>query len=140
MRPSISRTLHTSILLAVALGVCACSTADRIKQKYFPSDAGTSGARTSDAKKPDTAAPDTRTPEEKAADRAVASQVKAALQADGSVYADHLDIDSKRGVVSLSGWVSTEEEARQVVSDAKAVPGVQRVVDRIERKEDFSHY
>jgi hyperosmotically inducible periplasmic protein len=140
MRPTISRTLRTSILLAIVLGVCACSTVDRIKQKYFAPDTGTSEARTSDTKKPDTATADTRTAEERAADRAVASQVKAALQADGSVYADHLDIDSKRGVVSLSGWVSSEEEARQVVSDAKAVPGVQRVVDRIERKEDFSHY
>jgi len=140
MRPTISRTLRTSILLAIALGVCACSTVDRIKQKYFPPDTGTSEARTSDTKKPDTATPDTRTAEEKAADRAVARQVKAALQADASVYADHLDIDSKRGVVSLSGWVSTEEEARQIVSDAKAVPGVQRVVDSIERKEGGSHY
>jgi hyperosmotically inducible periplasmic protein len=140
MRPTICRTLRTSILLAIALGVCACSTVDRIKQKYFAPDTGTSEARSSDTKKPDTATPDARTAEERAADRAVASQVKAALQADGSVYADHLDIDSKRGVVSLSGWVSSEEEARQVVSDAKAVPGVQRVVDHIERKQDFSHY
>ena len=75
---------------------------------------------------------DTRTTEERAQDQAIVERVKAALQADPTVYAEHIDVSAKRGVVSLSGWVMSDPESRQAKADSVAVPGVRRVENRLE--------
>ncbi|HEX4586133.1 MAG TPA: BON domain-containing protein [Burkholderiaceae bacterium] len=83
-------------------------------------------------------APDPRTAQERGADEAVAAQVEAALQSDDIIYARHIDVEARRGVVWLTGWVITADQARKAVIVASAVPGVQRVVDGIEVKDYFS--
>jgi osmotically-inducible protein OsmY len=105
-----AHALRLAGLFTIALAVSACSTADR------------------------------RTQEEKAADRAIAEQVKAVLLADSNVYAEHIDIDAKRGVVWLSGWVSSADEKRAAASDTQSVPGVRRVVDGMEIMDWTTHY
>jgi len=97
------------IALAVALSTLACSTPDR------------------------------RTAEERAADQAIAAQVEAALLADQNIYARHIDIDAKGGVVWLTGWVLSADESRAAVQTSAAVPGVRRVVDGVEVKDYFPH-
>lgn len=77
-------------------------------------------------------APQARNPDDPAADRALAEQVRAALHADPNLYAEHVDIDVKRGVVRLSGFVYTAREERLALQDSAAVPGAQRVVDGLE--------
>ena len=104
-----SRARGAVIALAVALGTLACSTPDR------------------------------RTAEERAADQAVAAQVEAALLADQNIYARHIDVDAKGGVVWLTGWVLSADESRVAVQTSAAVPGVRRVVDGVEVKDYFPH-
>ena len=43
-----------------------------------------------------------------------------------------IDVDSSNGVVTLSGHLATREARRNAVHDASKVPGVRRVVDKID--------
>jgi len=102
--------LRAAVWLALAFGAVACST------------------------------PDPRTEEERAADQAIAGQVRGALLADANLYANHIDVNARRGVVWLTGWVTSSEESRAAVRDSETVPGVQRVVDQIEVVDWSVHY
>ena len=75
---------------------------------------------------------DTRTAEERAQDHAIVERVRAALDADPEVYAAHIDVSAKCGVVSLSGWVMSDPESREAKLASTSVPGVQRVENGIE--------
>lgn len=86
------------------------------------------------------ATPDPRTEEQRAADRAVEAQVRAALHADADLYAAHIDVQTRYGVVWLTGWVVTADESKLAVRDSQSVPGVQRVVDQIELMDWETHY
>ncbi len=86
------------------------------------------------------ATPNHRTPEERAADQEVAGRVEDALRADPNVFARHVDVDVRRGVVWLTGWVMSADEERDAVRISKAVPGVQKVVDQIEIDDYFTHW
>ena len=73
-----------------------------------------------------------RTEAQRAVDDAVTVRVAQALLADANLYARHIDADTTRGIVHLSGYVwSTNEpyEAQRVVA---TVPGVTAVVDQPE--------
>jgi hypothetical protein len=73
-----------------------------------------------------------KTVEQRAADRDMADQVQAALNADKLLFARHINVRADDGVVTLGGYVWTPpelEEARQI---AQTVPGVTKVVDRLE--------
>jgi osmotically-inducible protein OsmY len=83
--------------------------------------------------------PDRRTAQERVADQAIAAQVEAALGADQGVYSQHIDIDARRGVVWLTGWVLSANEEKEAVRTSAAVPGVRRVVDGLEVKDYFPH-
>jgi osmotically-inducible protein OsmY len=85
------------------------------------------------------ATPDRRSAEERTSDGAIVARVEAALNADPEVYTHHIDIESKRGVVWLTGWVLSADDSRRAVSTTASVPGVVRVVDGIEVKDYFPH-
>ncbi len=73
-----------------------------------------------------------RTAAEHAADDALTARVEQALAADPNIYARHIDVDSTRGVVHLSGYVWSSNELYEAQRIAAAVPGVTEVVDQLE--------
>jgi osmotically-inducible protein OsmY len=101
--PRAGHAVRGAVVVAVALGATACSTSR-----------------------------DTRTADEREQDRAIVERAKAMLEADPTVYAAHIDITAKRGVVSLGGWVMSDAESRAAKLDIARVPGVRRVDDRID--------
>jgi len=103
------RLMHAAAALVVALGVAGCS------------------------------APEPRTPEQQVADRVLAGRVEAALRANPYVDVDHVTIDVNRGIVTVSGLVGDEWDWRRALQICEAVPGVQRVIDRLELIEYGSH-
>jgi len=71
--------------------------------------------------------PPRRTDAERSADAATAAHVEAALLADPSIYARHIEVAVDRGVVQLGGFVWSSTEYRLARRDAASVPGVTRV-------------
>lgn len=67
-------------------------------------------------------------------DAMLTSKVKAALHADNSLLARHIDVQVREGVVHLSGFVESEEELHRAEKDAKDVAGVQGVKNEMELK------
>ena len=96
------RRARVLMTLALTLGVVACSITDH------------------------------RTEQERVADRSLADHVHDALRADENLYAAHINVDAKGGVVWLTGFVNSADEAQLASQDSKTVPGVQRVVNQIE--------
>jgi hyperosmotically inducible protein len=66
-----------------------------------------------------------------ATDAAVTTAVKSKLLADPAVGGLKIDVDTRGGIVTLSGTVSTRAEADQAVKLARATDGVDRVVDKL---------
>ena len=58
--------------------------------------------------------------------------VQEALNADKTLFARHITIRADDGVVTLAGYVWTPEELVLARRDTQAVPGVAKVVDRME--------
>ncbi|MBS0393271.1 MAG: BON domain-containing protein [Proteobacteria bacterium] len=73
-----------------------------------------------------------RSPAERDADHALAAQVERALSQDPQIYARHIEVDSERGVVHLSGYVWSAEELYEARRVAAQVAGVHSVVDELE--------
>ena len=73
-----------------------------------------------------------KTPAERQADRDMADRVQLALNSDQVLYARHINVRADGSVVTLSGYVWTPEELIEAKEDARAVPGVTKVVDRME--------
>jgi osmotically-inducible protein OsmY len=73
-----------------------------------------------------------KTEAERQADSETADRVQAALNADKVLYARHITVRADNGVVDLGGYVWTPEELEEAVQDAGAVPGVIKVVNRME--------
>ena len=73
-----------------------------------------------------------KTPEQRAADAATVEHVQEALSADQNLYSRHINVRADGSVVTLSGYVWTPEELTMAREDAQAVPGVTKVVDRME--------
>jgi osmotically-inducible protein OsmY len=66
-----------------------------------------------------------------ATDAAVTTAVKSKLLVDPAVGGLKIDVDTRGGIVTLSGMVSTRAEADQAVKLARATEGVDRVVDKL---------
>jgi hyperosmotically inducible protein len=66
-----------------------------------------------------------------ATDAAVTTAVKSKLLADPAVGGLKIDVDTKDGVVTLTGNLATRAEADQAVKVARATDGVVRVVDNL---------
>ena len=60
-------------------------------------------------------------------DKALAANVKSALQADDSLTAFNISIEARDGVVTLSGWVSSQGDVVRAGQIAQDVKGVQSV-------------
>src|SRR5262249_13516041 len=68
---------------------------------------------------------------EKVDDVAITSAVKAKLIGDSEVSARKIDVDTKDGVVTLKGTVSSEQEKDKALQIARNTRGVQRVEDQL---------
>ena len=68
---------------------------------------------------------------EKVDDVAITSEVKAKLIGDSQVSARKIDVDTKDGVVTLKGTVSSEQEKDKALQIARNTKGVQRVEDQL---------
>lgn len=73
-----------------------------------------------------------KTAEQRVADHDTADRVLAALNADKVLYARHITVRADDGVVTLDGYVWTPPELQEAIEVAQAVPGVTKVVDRME--------
>jgi osmotically-inducible protein OsmY len=100
--PDRGRLLHLAVAFAAAVAVTGCATGPP------------------------------RTEAERTADDALTVRVEQALLADSTIYARHIDVDSTRGVVHLSGLVWSSNDLYEARRVAAAVPGVTAVVDQLE--------
>jgi len=71
-------------------------------------------------------------------DATVTAKVKAALVADSKAEAHHIDVETYRGVVQLSGFVESNSERAAAVADAKKVSGVKEVRDNLQVRSEHS--
>lgn len=62
-------------------------------------------------------------------DKTISTQVKTALISDEQVKARNIDVETYKGVVSLSGFVESKSEAERAVALAHKVDGVKSVKD-----------
>lgn len=67
-------------------------------------------------------------------DATVKSQVEAALNGDSTLFAKHIDVSVKHGVVRLSGFVQKQTELEKAKKDAAGVPGVMSVKNELTLK------
>jgi osmotically-inducible protein OsmY len=62
-------------------------------------------------------------------DKTISMRVKTALISDKEVKARNVDVETYKGVVELSGFVESRDEAERAVSLAQKVDGVKSVKD-----------
>ncbi|GJL58801.1 MAG: hypothetical protein NPIRA03_16580 [Nitrospirales bacterium] len=67
-------------------------------------------------------------------DAVITSSVKSSLIADDLVDAFEIDVDTHRGNVMLSGFVETDNQIERAVEIAKKTEGVQKVINKLEKK------
>lgn len=60
-------------------------------------------------------------------DASTTAKVKLALAKDDYVSAHRIDVDTENGVVTLTGTVRNEEEAKRAIGVAKSIDGVKKV-------------
>lgn len=65
--------------------------------------------------------------EESAQDTALTERVKTALAGDDALPADDIEVETREGVVQLSGFVDSEDERTAALMRARSVQGVQEV-------------
>lgn len=64
-------------------------------------------------------------------DNSLASRVKMALANDPAVQSLKVDVEVNRGIVSLGGYVDTDEERAEAVAVTQKVDGVVKVVNNL---------
>ena len=64
-------------------------------------------------------------------DSAITTKVKAAFVGDDMIKSNEISVTTFKGKVQLSGFVDNSDQRSEAVKDAKAVPGVQDVVNNI---------
>ena len=65
-------------------------------------------------------------------DKETAERVQAALNADELLYARHINVHAREGVVRLAGYVWTQPDLDEAKRIAASVEGVKKVVDDLE--------
>jgi osmotically-inducible protein OsmY len=73
-----------------------------------------------------------RSANERVADEELVVRVDEALHRDPAVYARHVEVDVRRGVVRLSGFVLSSDDLYEARRVAANVPGVRGVVSELE--------
>ena len=91
----------------------------------------TDKAKESGAKAGDTARDAADRTGDAASDATLTTKVKTKFLADTGVSGLKIDVDSKAGVVTLTGTVPTAAEKRRAIEIAKATDGVKSVTDRL---------
>ncbi|MFQ5508085.1 MAG: BON domain-containing protein [Leptospirillia bacterium] len=76
-------------------------------------------------------ASDERSVGRQASDALITSRVKARLLADERVHAFRIDVDTLEGVVTLSGKLSSADEAARAAKIARETEGVLKVISRL---------
>ncbi|MCS7199113.1 MAG: BON domain-containing protein [Caldimicrobium sp.] len=64
-------------------------------------------------------------------DAIITTKIKAKLVEDPLTKARKIDVDTVNGVVTLTGFVDSEEEIRRAIEIAQSVPGVKKVVNNL---------
>jgi osmotically-inducible protein OsmY len=67
-----------------------------------------------------------------ASDQDIRKRVRAALDSAPYLYAEHITVTSKNGVVTLNGLVGSEWDLRDAIKVSSRVDGVRRVDDDLE--------
>lgn len=67
-------------------------------------------------------------------DGALTSKIKAKMALDDTVKAVDLDVDTRGGVVTLTGTVRSETERQRALALARETDGVTQVIDRLQLK------
>jgi osmotically-inducible protein OsmY len=73
-----------------------------------------------------------KTEADRLADKDLADRVLATLNSDQMLYARHINVRADGSVVTLDGYIWTPEEMQTAVQDANQVPGVSKVVNRMQ--------
>lgn len=68
-------------------------------------------------------------------DSGVTAKVKAALVDDDAIKSTDISVNTDSGIVTLSGFVSSQDQAEQAVAVAKKVEGVKSVSDKLQVKD-----
>jgi len=127
------------IALALAVSLSACGKDEAPKptaQPAQPTQPG-SAATTPPAAAPKTAVPavastpSTSPPAATDPDKALASKVKARLDATTGVPGQQIDVTVKSGAVTLWGTVGDPTEQTKALEAAKSVPGVKAVDNKL---------
>ena len=67
-------------------------------------------------------------------DKVIVSKIKARLLSEPGIRSLNIDVDSAKGVVTLSGIVKTQVQKNRILAVAKEITGTVRVVDFIKVK------
>ena len=67
-----------------------------------------------------------------AADERVTQQVQETLTTDPWIYAEHITVTTRDGVVRLEGFVGDTAERLRILRLCRKIPGTRRVVDALE--------
>lgn len=102
MSPMRNRIANAVLVTVVACGAAACAM----------------GPRETDA--------------QRQIDKETADRVQAALNADELLYARHINVRAREGVVRLAGYVWTQPDLDEARRIAASVEGVKTVVDDLE--------
>ncbi len=73
-----------------------------------------------------------KTEADRVADRELSDRVLATLNSDQMLYARHINVRADGPVVTLDGYIWTPEEMQAAVQDTNQVPGVAKVVNRMQ--------
>lgn len=68
-------------------------------------------------------------------DSAVTAKVKAALINNSAINSADISVNTQEGVVTLSGFIPSQEQAERVVAEVRKVEGVQSVSDKLQVKD-----
>jgi hyperosmotically inducible periplasmic protein len=68
-------------------------------------------------------------------DSYITSKVKAELTADSATKARHISVNTKDGVVALTGTVGSRAEKQKAEQDARDVKGVVDVINKLQVRE-----
>ena len=140
-RPFTPRLAALAAAAALALGLAACKKAeDQTAGQRLDSAIEKTEQAAQDAKqKMDNAATEAGDATRKAAQEAAAvmddagitAKVSAGLAQDPDLSAIKIDVDTRAGVVTLTGPVKTEQARERASQIAQAVPGVNSVVNNL---------
>ncbi|KAB8306100.1 molecular chaperone OsmY [Erwinia endophytica] len=68
-------------------------------------------------------------------DSAVTAKVKAALINNSAIKSADISVNTQEGVVTLSGFIPSQDQAERVVAEVRKVEGVQSVSDKLQVKD-----